>query len=113
MILPHPCTVCPWSTGWLDSFKKRHNIVWNRVCKESKDVGESVVSLFKPKLLELITLYERKNVYNADNTGLFFWALPTKSLVVKGEKCNGGKMSKERLTVLLCGIWWEKWKSLS
>lgn len=32
------------STGWLDSFKKRHNIVWNEVCGESKDVDESVVS---------------------------------------------------------------------
>jgi hypothetical protein len=31
-------------TGWLDSFKKRHNIVWNAVCGESKDVDESVVS---------------------------------------------------------------------
>jgi hypothetical protein len=25
------------STAWLDSFKKRHNTVWNRVCGESKD----------------------------------------------------------------------------
>jgi hypothetical protein len=25
------------SIGWLDSFKERHNIVWNRVCGESKD----------------------------------------------------------------------------
>jgi hypothetical protein len=33
------------STGWLDSFKKRHNIVWNGVCGESKDVDESVVSI--------------------------------------------------------------------
>jgi hypothetical protein len=35
------------STGWLDSFKKRHNIVWNGVCGESKDVDESVVSINK------------------------------------------------------------------
>jgi hypothetical protein len=34
---------------------------------------------------------------------LFFRELQTKSLAVKGEKCTGGKMSKERLTVLLCG----------
>jgi hypothetical protein len=27
-------------------------------------------------------------------------ALPTKSLVIKGEKCTGDKMSKERLAVL-------------
>jgi hypothetical protein len=37
-------------TGWLDSFKKRHNIVWNGVCGESKDVDESVVSEYKPNL---------------------------------------------------------------
>jgi hypothetical protein len=41
-------------------------------------------------------------MYNVEKTGLFFQALPTKSLVVKGGKCTGGRMSKERL-VLLCG----------
>jgi hypothetical protein len=39
------------STGWSDSFKRRHNILWNRVCEESKNVDESVVSEYKPKLL--------------------------------------------------------------
>jgi hypothetical protein len=57
------------STRWLDSFKKRHNILWNGVCGESKDVDESE---YKPKLLELISPYERKNIYNADKTGLIF-----------------------------------------
>jgi hypothetical protein len=33
------------STGWLDHVKKRHNIVWNGVCGESKDVDGSVVSI--------------------------------------------------------------------
>jgi hypothetical protein len=33
------------ATGWLDRFKKRHTIVRNRVCGESKDVDESVVSI--------------------------------------------------------------------
>jgi hypothetical protein len=62
-------------------------------------VDESVVTEYKPKLLELISPHEPKTViYNADETGLFFRTLPTKSLTVKGEKCTGGKMSKERLT---------------
>jgi hypothetical protein len=100
------------STGWLNGFKKRHNIVWNRICGESKDVDESVVNEYKPKLLELISPYEPKNIYNAEETGLFFRALPAKSLVVKGEKCTGCKISKERPTVLLCGNVVEKWKSL-
>jgi hypothetical protein len=92
------------STGWLDSFKKRHNIVWNRACEESKDVDESVVSRYKPKLLELISPYEPKTIYNAEETGLFLRALPTKSPGVKGEKCTGGgggggaKLAKKELT---------------
>lgn len=91
------------STGWLDSFKARHNIVWNEVCGEAKDVQESVVTEWKPKLRNLIEGYDPKNVFNADETGLFYRALPSKSLAIRGEKCIGGKMSKERLTVLLCG----------
>jgi hypothetical protein len=91
------------STGWLVSFKKRHNIVWNGVRGESKDVDESVVSVYKPKL---ISPYESKHIYNVDETGLFSRVLLTKLLAVMGEKYRG-KMSKERLTrlhtLLLCG----------
>jgi hypothetical protein len=47
-------------TEWLDSFKKRHNIVWKGVCGESKDVDESVLSGYKPKLLELVSPHELK-----------------------------------------------------
>jgi hypothetical protein len=94
------------STGWLDSFKKRHNIVWNGVYGESKEVDESVVNEYKPKLLELISPYEPKNIYNADKTGLFFGELPTKSLAVKGERCP-----KKELQCYFVGILWVKWKS--
>jgi hypothetical protein len=59
------------STEWLGSFKKRHNIVWNGVCGESKDLDESVVSEYKPKLLELNSPYEPKNIYSPDETGFF------------------------------------------
>ena len=41
-------------------------------------------------------------MYNADETGLFFKSLPNKTLAAKDDKCIGGKLSKERLTVLLC-----------
>jgi hypothetical protein len=40
--------------------------VWNGVCGESKDVDGSVVSEYKPKLLELISPYEQTNIYDAD-----------------------------------------------
>ncbi|KAK9680017.1 hypothetical protein QE152_g39489 [Popillia japonica] len=45
---------------------------------------------------------EPRNIFNADEFGLFFKLMPDKSYVFKGETCHGGKASKERLTVLAC-----------
>jgi hypothetical protein len=96
------------STSWLDSFKKRHNIVWKGVCGESNDVDENVVSGHKPKLLELISPHEPKNIHSADETGLFFQALPTESLAVKGENGPGVKCLKRNSQCYCVGIWWKK-----
>jgi hypothetical protein len=52
--------------------------MWNGVCGESKDVDESVVSEYKPKLLEVISPYEPQNIYNADETGSFFSGITKK-----------------------------------
>jgi hypothetical protein len=46
--------------------------------------------------------YEPRDVYNAEEMGLFFNVLPDRTLVYKEESCHGGKHSKYRLTVLLC-----------
>jgi hypothetical protein len=34
-------------------------------------VDESAVGMYKPKLLELISPYELKNIYNVNETGFF------------------------------------------
>lgn len=52
------------------------------------------------KLATLLQGFDPKDIYNGDEIGLFFRALPTKSLALKGEKCTGGKISKERLFFL-------------
>ena len=46
--------------------------------------------------------YEHRNIYKCDEKGLFFRALPSKTLSMKYELCKGGKFSKERLTIFLC-----------
>ncbi|XP_053555972.1 tigger transposable element-derived protein 6-like [Bombina bombina] len=89
--------------GWLESFKRRHCIVWNEICGEAKDVDQETVSQWEEKLKMLKEPYATKDIYNGDETGLFFRLLPSKTLGVKREKCTGGKLSKERLTVFLCG----------
>lgn len=42
------------------------------------------------------------DIYNADETGLFYEMLPSNTLEMKGQRCHGGKHSKKRVTVLLC-----------
>ena len=56
------------------------------------------------KLPSIIQGYEPENIANGDETGLFFHALPNKSLCLKGEKCSGGKLCKEGLTVFIYGF---------
>ena len=48
----------------------------------------------------ILSNYEPQNIFNADEFGLFYQALPKKTLHLKGEKCSGGKNSKIRLTSL-------------
>ena len=55
----------------------------------------------KTVLPELIKSYEPRNVYNVDETGLFYQMLPHRTLAFKGETTQGGKASKARITVLL------------
>ena len=46
----------------------------------------------------ILSRYKLKDIYNADDFGLFYQGLPKKTLHLKGEKCSGGKYSKVRLT---------------
>ncbi|GFT14842.1 tigger transposable element-derived protein 4 [Trichonephila clavipes] len=89
------------SEGWLTNFKKRNGIVFKKMCGESLSVDISVCSKWQNSLSDLIKEYEPRNIFNTDETGLFFKCLPEKTFTFKKEKCHGGKHSKERLTILL------------
>ena len=51
-------------------------------------------------LQTILTNYAKTSIYNAEEFGLFFKALPNKTLHLKDEKCTGGKHSKIRMTRL-------------
>ena len=92
------------SNGWLESFRTRHEITFGQINGEANDVDMTVIEDWKLKIQSLIAEFQPENIANCDETGLFFRALPNKTLKLKGEKCIGGKQSKERLTVLMCGF---------
>lgn len=65
-------------------------------------VDHDIVDDWNNKLVEICEGFVPKNIFNLDETGLFFRALPNKTMCLKGENCSGGKISKERITVMLC-----------
>lgn len=90
------------SDGWLNKWRRRHNISFKCISGESADVIQEDVDQFLEKLPGMLMGYKPENIFNADESGLYFRALPDRTLTLKGEKCVGGKLSKERLTILLC-----------
>ena len=54
------------------------------------------------KLPEIIADYDAKDIFNMDENGVFYSALPSKTLRVKGDKCKGEKKSKDKITAAFC-----------
>lgn len=91
------------SNGWFDNFKKRNNISFKVMAGESESVASDVVDKWTQEVLpKLIEGWDPKDIYNCDESGLFFKMLPNKTMHTKGEACHGSKKSKERVTVMFC-----------
>ncbi|GBO44646.1 Tigger transposable element-derived protein 4, partial [Araneus ventricosus] len=71
------------------------------LCNESASLPESVCEEWIKDIPAIVKGYEPKNIFNADETGLFYQCLPDKTAMFKDEESRGGKQSKVRLTVLL------------
>lgn len=91
------------SPGWLSRFKERYSIVGKVLSGEASCVNMAVVGdWLSENVLDILGKYTPSDVYNADESGLFYQMLPKKTLALKGQTCHGGKHSKQRLTLLLC-----------
>jgi hypothetical protein len=91
------------SEGWFHRWKKRENIVYKRTYGEQKDADFSTAeNWLKTEWPKFTSEYTPNNVYNADETGLFYRALPEHSYLFKNENAKGCKISKERITILCC-----------
>ena len=81
------------------SFFFRHAITSKKVSGESEKVTKEMTASWEEITLPtILTRYQLKNIFNADEFGLFYKALPSKSLHFPGKRCSGGKHSKVQLT---------------
>ena len=89
--------------GWLSRWKAWYQIRYKRAHGEkgSADIksAEEWTSTILPGLLEE---YRPNEVYNADETGLYYRATPDGSLCYCHEKLSGSKKAMEKIPVLCC-----------
>ncbi len=89
------------SDGWIAKFKLRYNVAFKTLSGESASVPEESVSKWMAEELPLLLEeYDEDDIFNLDESGLFYKLIPNKTLAFKGENCHNGKQSKERLSVL-------------
>ncbi|GBB95677.1 hypothetical protein RclHR1_25910001 [Rhizophagus clarus] len=88
------------SVRWLNNFKKRHNIKqYNKHGEARSGPSEEELAKEREKLQELISNFDLEDVFNYDETGLYWELEPSKTLSTG--PLSGTKKSKNRVTLLL------------
>lgn len=64
------------SNGWLEKWKLRYNIRQMTICRECGDVSGDTVTSWKERLPEILSGYSKADIWNLDETGYFWKALP-------------------------------------
>ena len=77
------------SNGWLDRWQNHHNIRLATLSDEAADVNVEVVKDWGQRLESICRGYQLRDIFYADETGLFYKALPTR------------EKAKDRISILL------------
>ncbi|KAL4233818.1 hypothetical protein ACF0H5_008496 [Mactra antiquata] len=90
------------SNGWLHKFLKRHNLSCKMMSGERGDVNSNTVEEWKSRLPKICEGYELRDIFNMDESGIFFKSGGRTTYCDKNVQCAGGKRAKDRVTVALC-----------
>nr|XP_009675396.1 PREDICTED: tigger transposable element-derived protein 4 [Struthio camelus australis] len=91
------------SNGWLDRFKSRYGLVFRAqpVGAAATATVDALTLWYQNVLPYYLNDYQPKNVFNVKETGLLYQMLPNNTFSFKGETCSVGKLSQERITVVV------------
>ncbi|ETN17401.1 hypothetical protein PPTG_05213 [Phytophthora nicotianae INRA-310] len=82
-----------FSDGWLTAFERRHRLKSRKLPGEAHSADPVAVGLGHQQLQEITDLYEPKDVYNMDETGLCYAMAPARSICTKGAR--GAKKKRQ------------------
>lgn len=94
------------SKGWLSNFKQRFSLHSVKQTGEAASADKAAASDYLPVFLDIIAKggYTAQQVFNADETGLYWKRMPTKTVISRNEKkAPGHKASKDRVSLLFGG----------
>lgn len=93
------------SHGWFEKFKQRHSLHNLKLKGEQSSADIIAAQEYPEKFSELISAhsYTRDQIFNADETGLYWKKMPDRTFVAKSIKsASGYKTAKDRITILFC-----------
>nr|XP_032525925.1 zinc finger and BTB domain-containing protein 11-like [Danaus plexippus plexippus] len=93
------------SNGCFERFRKRFSLHSIQIQGERASADYESARNFKEELPKIIDEgeYTADQVYNADETGLYWKRMPKRTYLSENERSAGGlKASKERITLLVC-----------
>jgi hypothetical protein len=89
-----------FSNGWLSNFKNRYNLTQRIINGENSLIDKDFLKQKIVALNSLLSKYKKENIYNADESGLFYRMLPNRTIAHKNENIKGIKKIKSRITIL-------------
>ncbi|TPX30017.1 hypothetical protein SmJEL517_g06295 [Synchytrium microbalum] len=89
------------SNGWLDTFKKNYQIKGRTPHGEAGGVDLDLVVNGREELEQILAEFRFEDIYNADETGLFYRLQPDRTMALKDDDSPGTKKSKDRVTVMI------------
>nr|CCA21779.1 conserved hypothetical protein [Albugo laibachii Nc14] len=69
-----------FSHGWLFKFQKRHGLTSKRLHDEAASMNMNAVESVRIALKEITLAYEKRDVFNMDETAFFYCTMPVKSI---------------------------------
>ena len=97
------------SRGWLQKWQRRHGVRSVQIAGEARSADLAAAEEFLPRLQALVEEedYSPEQVFNADETALYWRMTPGRTLAQRSDPnaTHGHKQSKDRVTVLLATNW--------
>jgi hypothetical protein len=72
-----------FSSGWLAKFKQRHQIWSHRQFGENGATDTEIIEESLPRICTILDQYALADIYNMDETGLFYYMQADNSLITR------------------------------